>query len=286
MAFNLYSVVQIKKVFKGWNLAFFMGKTIGIVSLKGGVGKTSVAAALGSAIADLGKKVLLVDANLSAPNLGLHLNVVDPEKTLHHVLMKKANPSEAVIELERFDLLPATIFENVRVNPLLLRDKIKHFKRKYDFIILDSSPALNNETLAAMLAADDLFIVTTPDHPTLSTTVKAAKLARQRGQEISGLILNKVYGKDFELSLDSIEDTCGLPVLAIIPHDINVAKSVSKFKPFTEHKRRSSSSKEVKKLAEVISGEKKAPTGRRRYMRFFPKRQDVNREIYYENVFG
>ena len=262
-----------------------MAKTIGIVSLKGGVGKTSVAAALGFAMADLGKKVLLVDANLSAPNLGLHLNVVDPEVTLHHVLTNKANPSQAVIELEKFDLLPASIFGSVRTNPLVLKDKLKYLKRKYDYIILDSSPSLNNETLATILASDELFLVTTPDHPTLSTTIKAAKLAKQRGQEISGLILNKVYGKKFELSLDAIEDTCGLPVLAVIPHDINVAKAVSKFKPFTEHKKRAVSSREIQRLAEIIAGEKQTRKISK-YLKIFPLRQDVNREIYYENVFG
>ncbi|GAG95692.1 unnamed protein product [marine sediment metagenome] len=67
-----------------------MGKAIGILSLKGGVGKTSVVAALGDAFADFGKKVLLIDANFSAPNLGLHFNIVDPEKTIHDLLDRTA----------------------------------------------------------------------------------------------------------------------------------------------------------------------------------------------------
>ena len=59
-----------------------MGKTIGVISLKGGVGKTTAVVALGSALADFGKKVLLVDGNFSAPNLGLHLDLFDTEKTI------------------------------------------------------------------------------------------------------------------------------------------------------------------------------------------------------------
>ena len=51
-----------------------------MISLKGGVGKTTAVVSLGSAIADFGKKVLLVDGNFSAPNLGLHLNLFDTEK--------------------------------------------------------------------------------------------------------------------------------------------------------------------------------------------------------------
>jgi len=62
-----------------------MGKAIGVISLKGGVGKTSIVVALGAALSELGKKVLLVDGNLSSPNLGLHLNIINPEKTIHDI---------------------------------------------------------------------------------------------------------------------------------------------------------------------------------------------------------
>ncbi|MCP4690239.1 MAG: AAA family ATPase, partial [Desulfobacterales bacterium] len=99
-------------------LWFSMAKTIGVLSLKGGVGKTSVVAALGAALANHDKRVLLVDGNLSAPNLGLHLNVVDPEITLHHVLRRVANVSDAIHNIGNFDLLPAAIFNKIRINPL------------------------------------------------------------------------------------------------------------------------------------------------------------------------
>ena len=56
-----------------------MAKTIGIVAIKGGVGKTTIAASLASDLVNsYKKKVLLVDANYSAPNLGLHMDVVEP----------------------------------------------------------------------------------------------------------------------------------------------------------------------------------------------------------------
>jgi len=79
---------------------------------------------LGAAIAELGKKILLVDANFSSPNLGLHLNVINPETTLHHVLSREANVSDAICKLESFDLLPSSIFHQMNINPLKLKDKI------------------------------------------------------------------------------------------------------------------------------------------------------------------
>ena len=117
-----------------------MGKTIGIISLKGGVGKTSSVVSLGSAIADHGKKVLLVDANFSAPNLGLHLDILEPEVTLHHVLNRDFNVKDSIHKLDNFDVIPSAVFKNFNINPFDLRDKLKHLKRTYDFILIDSSP--------------------------------------------------------------------------------------------------------------------------------------------------
>jgi len=264
-----------------------MGKTIGVVSLKGGVGKTSVVVSLGSALSEFGKKVLLIDGNLSSPALGLHLNIIDPEKTLHHVLNRIANPGDAIYEHEEgFHIMPASIFERIEVNPLILRDKIKGLKRSYDIILIDSSPSLNEETLAVMLASDEILVVTTPDHPTLSATIKAIKLAKQRGTPISGLILNKVHNKNFEISLEDIEETLEVPVLAIIPYDINVLKSLSNMEPYTTFKPKSKGSIEYKKLASALIGQKYKQTRLRDFFsKITPKRQEINREIFYKRIF-
>ena len=263
-----------------------MGKVIGIVSLKGGVGKTSTVVSLGSAIADFNKKVLLIDGNFSAPNLGLHLDIIDPEVTLHHVLNRTANIKDAIYKLEKFDVIPSSIFHRIRIKPLMLKDKIRHLKRKYDIILVDSSPALNEETLAVMLASDELFIVATPDYPTLSTTLKAIKLAKQRGTKINGLILNKVYNKDFELSLKDIEATSEVPVMAVIPHDVNVLKALSESIPFTNYKPKSKASIEYKKLAATLIGEKYRPLRLRKLFGWInPRKQEINRAIFYKQIF-
>jgi len=268
-----------------------MGKTIGILSLKGGVGKTSAVLSLGSAVAESGKKVLLVDGNFSAPNLGIHLNIINPEVTLHHVLGRGADVRDAIQKMDdfNFDFLPSSIFYRGRFNPLKLKEKLKNLKRKYDIILIDSSPALDDETLAVMNAADELFVVTTPDYPTLSTTLKSLRDARSRGIEIDGLILNKVYNKPFELSISEIEDTAEVPVLAVIPHELNVMKSASNFMPAFVQNPKSRGSEEYRKLAGTVIGEKYRPTsGIRRFLKFktTPKHQEVNRELYYKRVFG
>lgn len=262
-----------------------MGKSIGVLSLKGGVGKTSSIVALGDALSEFGKKVLLVDGNFSAPNLGLHLNLVEPEITLHHVLNRTAVLKDSIYKLENFDLIPASIFTNIRVNPFELRDKIRGLKRKYDIILLDSSPSLNEDAQAVMLASDEVFFVTTPDHATLSTTLKSIKLAKQRDIRINGLILNKVHDKSFELSTRDIENTVGVPVLAVIPYDVNILRSLSEFKPSTRLNPNSKASAEYKKLAGALIGEKYKTFSMRDLFKMTPRRHEVNREIFYDRVF-
>jgi septum site-determining protein MinD len=262
-----------------------MGKTIGIVSLKGGVGKTSSVVALGDALSSFGKKVLLVDANFSAPNLGIHLNLINPENTLHEVLRGEANISKAVVSLDNFDVLPSAVFNNFEISPLKLRNKLSFLKNKYDYIVIDSSPALNEETLAAMLASDELFVVATPDYPTMAMTLKAIKLAKQRGTKINGLILNKVHGKSFEISSSDVEETLEVPVLAVVPHDLNVLKSLNKFEPLT--KGNSEAGEEYRKLAAALIGEEYKPVKVRNFFRWLsPRKQDINRTIFYEGVFN
>lgn len=264
-----------------------MGRCIGMISLKGGVGKTSSTLSLGKAIADLGKKVLLVDANFSAPNLGMHVNLIDPAITLHDVLGRKNKISEAIQSIGNLDILPSSIFPERNINPLKLKEMLKPMKRKYDFILIDSAPSLNDESLSAILASDELFVVSTSDHPTLGMTLKSIKSARKHGANISGLILNKVYGKDFEISPLEIEKTIGVPVMAVIPHDPNFLKAVYNFRSFIEYSPYSAGSKEYRKLAGILTGEKrKNLISFVDLFRSFPKLQDINREVYYESVFG
>lgn len=276
----------VGKIFKLFLRVFLMGKSIGIISLKGGVGKTSVTASLGDALASFGKRVLLVDGNLSAPNLGLHFDVGEPEVSLHHVLARKAKPSDAIHALENVDLLPASITKRIDHSPLKLKDRLRYLKNSYDAIVMDSSPSLNEETLGVMLAADEILVVTTPDYPTLSNTLKAINLARLRGTPISGLILNKVYGKDFEFSLKEIENFAEVPVMAVIPHDVSFSKALADFKPYHSYKPKSQGSEEFKKLAASLVGEKYTANKLRRFLRTVsPKKQDINRAIYYDGLF-
>ncbi len=264
-----------------------MGKVIGILSLKGGVGKTSSVVGLGAALASFGKKVLLIDANFSAPNLGIHLDILEPEKTIHHVLAGDSDVHEVLVDMGDFHVIPASVFPYKIIDPLKLKEMINEIKADYDFVLIDSSPALNNETLATIISSDELFIISTPDYSTLSMTLKAIKVAKKQGSPITGLILNKVYGKNFELSLEDVEKTSEVPVLAMIPHDVNVLKSQSQFIPVSSFKPKSDVSLEFMKLAACLVGEKFDAPFRVKdlFKGVGPKKQDINRDLFYNTVF-
>ncbi|MBW2991917.1 AAA family ATPase [Candidatus Woesearchaeota archaeon] len=265
------------------------GRIIGVISIKGGVGKTTTVSNLGTVLANqFGKKVLLVDANFTAPNLGLHLGVVKPKVTLHDVLAGKVNAVDAIYNHEYgFHMIPASLIMK-DIDPLKLKDKIKALKSYYDIILLDSSPNLNQEVLATIMASDELLVVTTPDYPTLSTTLNAVKVAKQRKTPITGLILNRVRNKSFELTIHDIEYAAETPVLAVLPDHVSVLEALQYTKPVTMHNEKHDVSVEYTKLAAALIGEKHDDKRfykriARLFSRDMPK-QDVNRELLIESM--
>ncbi len=236
-----------------------MSKTIGVISIKGGVGKTTVTTNLGAVLANqFNKKVLIVDANFSAPNLGLHLGVVKPEKsTVHDVILGKAAPEKATyIHDAGFHFMPGSLVSSGSVDVYALKKKLRDFKKNYDVVLIDSSPTLNSEILATMLASDELLVVTSPDYPTLSCTVRAIKLAKQKNTPITGLVLNKRRGKNFELTLKDVEDLSEVPVLAVLPESEKVLEALANATPASLYDPSHDLSVEYKKLAACLIGER------------------------------
>ncbi|MEK6885715.1 MAG: AAA family ATPase [Nanoarchaeota archaeon] len=265
-------------------------KTIGIISIKGGVGKTSAVGALGASLAnDYGKKVLLVDANFSAPNLGLQLGIYNPEVTLHHLLDDKSDLKGAIQETGYgFDVIPgAQIYK--KLNPFKLGEKLREAKKKYDIILIDSSPNMNEEILATMIASDELLVVTTPDHVTLSSTLHAIKLAKEKRTPITGIILNKVYNKKFEVRIEDIEALTGVNVLAVLPHELSVLQALSNSMPSTMNKY-SDTTKEYRKLAACLIGEKYSEGKLSKIKEMFSRwaggvpKQEINRTLFVDKA--
>ena len=207
-----------------------MARVITITSGKGGVGKTTSSVNLGAAINQFGKDVIIVDANLATPNVGLHLGAPIVPISLNHVLNNKAKVSDAIYEHESgTKIIPSSlsIRELRDLNHSRLKDVSKKLKKLGDFIILDSAAGLGEEAIAALESADEVIIVTNPEIPAVTDALKTSKLAEQLGKTVLGVVVTRVdKSNKAQMPVSNIEDMLELPVLGVIPEDKNVPRAV------------------------------------------------------------
>lgn len=263
-----------------------MGTTIGIVAIKGGVGKTTIAASLAADLAhNYQKSVLLIDANFSAPNLGLHTSILNPERTIHHVLDKKISMRGAVHSKFGMDIIPGNFAYNSKIDYLKLKDYIKKIKSDYDFVIIDSSPNSHDEILSTIIAADSLFMITTPDYPTISCSLKTAKLAKQRGHPVEGIIINKVRDPRYEINTEAIERATGIPVIAKISDDKEAVRALFYHLPVTLYNKNSSISREINKINSALTNTPEKRSFMKSIFALPLNREEVNRSILKEDFY-
>ena len=250
-----------------------MSNILAFVSIKGGVGKTTLALETASSLAnDFDKKVLLVDANFSAPNLGLYLDLTN-ETTLHDAL-DGTLLHNAIYEAHGIDVVPASMYYHNEIDPFKLKKILAKFKNRYDFIILDSSP--NYEELKPVIAAADrIFLVTSPDNVTLTTTLKAAKIAKEQKTPIEGIVINKIRFPKHEYNSNEIETISDIPVMAKIQDHKKMAQALNHKTPITVLDSTNIISKEIKRFASAICG---SPEKEGFFQKLLPFKEIIQKE--------
>src|SRR3989344_741333 len=234
-----------------------MGKLITITSGKGGVGKTTTAINLGAAINKFGKDVIVVDANLTTPNVGLHLGAPIVPVNLNHVLLGKAKISDAIYEHESgTKIIPSSLSarELKRINHAKLKDVARKLRKVADYVIFDSAAGLGEEAISAIDSSDELIIVTNPEIPAVTDALKTAKLAEDMGKEIRGVIVTRVRGAKSEMPIANIKDMLELPILGVVPEDSNVPEALVLKDALLHTHPKSKASRAYRKIAASIIG--------------------------------
>ncbi len=235
-----------------------MTRTIGIVSGKGGVGKTTLVSNLAHTLTELGKNVTAIDTNITTPHLGIHLGYHLVPKSLHDYLKGNAKLKDITYyHPYGFKIIPAGLSVNdlVGVNPDKLQSLTTNLIGKTDFILLDSAPSLGREAILSLKLSDELILLTNPNLPAVLDVLKVAKIAEKLDKIVLGVVVNKTRkNKSSDMSLSEIEKIVKYPIIGKIPEDENVEKSLAARAAVVDFSPNSPASKEYRKLAHHLVG--------------------------------
>lgn len=236
-----------------------MGRRISIISGKGGVGKTTVAANLSAALAKLGKKVVVIDADVAMANLALFFGLQSAPITLQDVLRGEAEIYDAMYEGPNgLIIVPSglSLQEYRRVNPEKMEEVLRGLENEFDYVFLDAPAGIEDNTMAAMAAASEAIFVVTPDKASIADAIKAKLSAERVGVKPYGVIINMVRGIPGEPSEDDVKNIMELAVLGSVPEDDEVRRTLLLKKPSPVVVRRpdSPAAKAFMEIASRIAG--------------------------------
>ncbi len=240
-----------------------MGEVIVITSGKGGVGKTTTTANIGTGLAALGHKVVLVDTDIGLRNLdvvlGLENRIVYDIVDVTH---GNCRLKQALIKDKRFEglhLLPAAqTKDKTAVTPDQMRDLCTELKKEFDYVIIDCPAGIEQGFKNAIAGAEKAVVVTTPevsavrDADRIIGLLEAAELREPR------LIVNRLrpvmVKKGDMMSIEDIIDILAIDLLGVVPEDEMIVVTTNKGEPAVLDNN-SKAGQAYRNMARRISGE-------------------------------
>ncbi|MBU2699784.1 septum site-determining protein MinD [Sporomusaceae bacterium BoRhaA] len=217
-----------------------MGEVIVITSGKGGVGKTTTTANLGTGFALLGKKVVLVDTDIGLRNLdvvmGLENRIV---YDLVDVTDGNCRLKQALIRDKRYEtlyLLPAAQTRDKNaVSPDQMKQLCQELAEEFDYVIIDCPAGIEQGFKNAIAGADQAIIVTTPEVSAVRDADRIIGLLESEGKCHPKLVVNRIrplmVKKGDMMNIDDIIEILAVDLLGIIPEDEFIVVSTNRGEP-------------------------------------------------------
>ena len=251
-----------------------MSRVIAVANQKGGIGKTTTAVNIAFDLAEMGKKVLLIDTDGQCNSTDTCRAQVEGVATLYDLLFENERASDCIQHMEKLDVIasdkllknPETKFPDDATRLFTLCDACEEIREQYDFIIIDCPPSLGLLTLNAFTAADSVLIPIQSEFYALegvSQLVKTITIVQQtsnKNLEIEGVLLTMFDGRT-NLSIqvaDEVKKFFGNKVYkTIIPRNVRLSEAPSYGEPIIVYDPKSKGADVYTKLAkEVIKASK------------------------------
>lgn len=249
-------------------------RVLAVASGKGGVGKTNFVVNLALALHDVGKKVIIFDADLGMANIDVVFGVV-PSYTLTHVIRGQKTLQEIMLEgPQGVKILPGStgVEELVHLTEAQIQDLIQQWnnlEERYDFILVDTGAGLHSDVLNFLRAADDIVVVLTPEPPSITDAYSLIKVLAQKELKADvHIVVNQadhdqegrqIFKRVSRVAQDFLN--LNLRFLGAIPADDKVSAAVKRQKPFLLEYPNSMASRGIRTIVQRLLDEPEKPTG-------------------------
>ena len=237
-----------------------MGELIAVLSGKGGTGKTSICAAVASALALEGSKVLCIDCDIGLRNLDIALGISDISAlSFLDVCREDYRLEQATRHPVYQNLYFLTAPMNCpadQIDPYQFADLLTQARKYFQYVLLDAPAGIEAGFQLAARFADRILLVTGSDPAAIRDASRASEVLELMGKTNIRLIVNRIDKKMVSamgVTVDDIMDQAGLPLLGIVPEDGDVVLSAAFKQPLLGYSRKGAAAA-CKRIAKRIRG--------------------------------